>query len=242
MSQTTNDNLVLICGTSSTGKSASLMNLKSPTGVMYLNTESNKKLPFKSQFAEYNVTDPMQIYEAFEHAETDPNCHTIIIDSLTFLMDQYESLYVLTSNNTMKAWGDFAQYFKKLMQQYVAKSTKNVIFLAHTATTLNESEAVMETKVPVKGALKNNGIESYFSVVISTKRVSMKELGDYKSDLLHISPLEESLGFKYCYQTQITKNTINERMRGPMGLFTPQETYMDNDAQIFLDHLHNYYN
>ena len=35
-----NDNLVLICGKSSTGKSASLMGLEKPEGVMYLNCEA----------------------------------------------------------------------------------------------------------------------------------------------------------------------------------------------------------
>jgi len=45
-----NDNLVLVSGASGTGKSASLMNIKNPEGVMYLNCESNKKLPFRSKF------------------------------------------------------------------------------------------------------------------------------------------------------------------------------------------------
>jgi len=35
-----NDNLVLVCGVSGSGKSASLRNLPNPEGVMYLNTES----------------------------------------------------------------------------------------------------------------------------------------------------------------------------------------------------------
>jgi len=60
----------------------------------------------------------------------------------------------------MKAWGDFAEFFRELMQQYVAKSTKNVVFIAHTLDSYNEGEMVMETKVPVKGSLKNNGINS----------------------------------------------------------------------------------
>ena len=119
---------------------------------------STKKLPFKSKFKQYVITDPLQINEAFDAAESMPEVHTIIVDSLTYLLDMYESLYVLNSANGMKAWGDFAQYFKVLMQQYVARSTKNIIFTAHTADTLNESEMVMETKVPVKGSLKNNGI------------------------------------------------------------------------------------
>jgi hypothetical protein len=70
----------------------------------------------------------------------------------------YESVYVLNSSNGMQAWGQFSQYFKALMQQFVARSTKQIIFTAHTSDTLNESEMLMETKVPVKGSLKNNGI------------------------------------------------------------------------------------
>ena len=118
----TNDHLLLIVGKSSAGKSASLMGLKNPEGVMYLNCESNKKLPFKSKFKEFSITCPMQVIEAFVYAETDPNIHTIVIDTLTYLMEMYESLYVIPSTNTMKAWSDFAQYFKNLMQQHVAKS------------------------------------------------------------------------------------------------------------------------
>lgn len=158
MTQQVNDNLVLLAGKSATGKSASLMGLKNPEGVMYLNCEAGKKLPFRAKFKQYTVTDPLQVMEAFTAAEGMADVHTIVIDSLTYLLDMYESVYVVNSANTMQAWGQFTQYFKNLMQQYVAKSSKNVIFIAHTADTMNESEMVMETKVPVKGSLKNNGI------------------------------------------------------------------------------------
>ena len=236
-----NDNLVLIAGKSSTGKSASLMGLENPEGVMYLNCESGKKLPFKAKFKQYVITDPLQVFEAFEAAENMPDVHTIVIDTLTYLMDMYESLYVYNATNTQKAWGDFAQYYKALMQNYVAKSTKNVIFLAHTSDSLNEAEMTMETKVPVKGSIKNNGIESYFSVVISTKKVPLKALKDYSNDLLTITPDEEALGFKYVFQTRLTKDTVGERMRGPLGLFETKETFIDNNAQLVLNRLHEYY-
>ena len=127
------------------------------------------------------------------------------------------------------------------MQQHVAKSSKRVVFTAHTADTLNESEMLMETKVPVKGSLKNNGIESYFTVVIASKKVSLKSLKEYGSDLLTITPEEEALGFKYVFQTKLTKETVNERLRGPMGLFTNKETYVDNNMQAILDKLQDYY-
>lgn len=241
MTQNVNDNLVLVVGKSASGKSASLMGLDNPEGVMYLNCEAGKKLPFKTKFKQYTITDPLQVHEAFEAAESKPEIHTIVIDTVTYLLDMYESLYVLTSSNGMKAWGDFAQYFKKLMQDYVARSTKNVIFLAHSADSVNEAEMTMETKVPVKGSLKNNGIESYFSLVIATKKVQLKALKDYGSPLLMITPEEEALGFKHVFQTKITKETVNERLRGPMGLFSTKETFIDNNIQLVMNRLHEYY-
>lgn len=241
MSTTVNDNLVLLGGKSASGKSASLMNLKNPEGVMYLNCESGKKLPFKTKFKQYIVTDPHQVTEAFEAAEGMAEIHTIVVDSLTYLLEMYESLFIIPATDGRQAWGLFAQYFKHLMQQCVASSSKNVIMIAHTLDSLNESEMVMETKVPVKGALKNVGIESYFSVVIASKKVPLKSLANYSNNLLTVTPEEEALGFKYVFQTKLTKETVNERLRGPLGLFSTQETFIDNDMQLVLDRLHEYY-
>jgi len=236
-----NDQLILICGKSATGKSASLIHLENHERVMYLNCEAGKRLPFKNKFKSYTITDPHQVLEAFDFAETRDDIDTIVVDSLTFLMDMYESLFVLNSTNGMKAWGDYFQFYKTLMQEKVARTKKSVIFIAHTLDTYNESEMVMETKVPIKGALKNNGIESYFSVVIASKKVPLKVLKEYGSDSLVITPEEEALGFKYVFQTKITKDTTNERLRGPLGLFDTKETFIDNNAQLVLRKLHDYY-
>lgn len=127
------------------------------------------------------------------------------------------------------------------MQQYVAKSSKNIIFTAHTRTIYNETSMAMETKVPVKGALANTGIESYFSCIISAKRMKLKDLENYGSDLLNITQREDTLGFKYVFQTQITKETVQERMRSPMSLFDDKETFIDNDAVLVLKRLNEYY-
>jgi hypothetical protein len=242
MTNTTNDHLVLVCGKSASGKSASLMNLKNPEGVLYLNCEAGKKLPFRSRFVEKVITDPYQIYEAFDYAAAHPDkFHTIIIDSLTYMMDMYESVHVLPATDTQKAWGNFQQFFKSLMQHYVAASPCNVIFTAHTLDEYNGKEMAMDTKVPIKGALKNNGVESYFSCILSTKKMRLKELEGYQSDMLTITPEEEALGFKYVFQTKLTKDTVNERLRGPLGLFAGNETFIDNNMQLVLDRLHQYY-
>lgn len=236
-----NDHLVLLCGKSATGKSASLMGLKNPEGVMYLNAEAGKRLPFNSKFKQYTITDPYQVTEGISAAENMPEIHTIVVDSLSFLMELFESVYVVGSANTMASWGSYAQYFKNLMQQHVAKSTKNIIFIAHTSDTLNEGEMIMETKAVVKGSLKGTGLEAYFSVVIASKKVPLKTLKEYGSPLLTVTPEEEALGLKYVFQTKLTKDTVNERLRSPLGLFETKETFIDNNIQLVLDRLHEYY-
>jgi hypothetical protein len=240
---TTNDHLVFITGESATGKSFCLHGLKDPKGVIYLNTENGKKLPFKSGFQSETVTDPKQVPAIIDmfNDEKYANIHTIVIDSATYLLDMFESLYVLNSNNTMKAWGDFANFWKSLMHNNVAKSNKNIIFTAHTLSEFNDQVSRYESKVPVKGSLKNNGLESYFSCVMSTKKVSTKELEKYSNDLLTITDEEQELGFKYVFQTKITRNTVGERIRGPHDLFSNSETYIDNNLQLVLDRLHEYY-
>ena len=219
------------------------MNIKNSSGVIYLNCENGKKLPFKNDFKEFTVTNPQQIYQAFVEAETKPDVHTIVIDTLTYMMDLFESTIVLNSANTMKAWGDYSQFWKNLMAQHVAKSTKNVIFLGHTSDVLNEAEMVNETLVKVKGSLMNQGIESYFTTVISTKKVPLNKLTDKNanSSLLTITDEDELNGFKYVFQTRLTKETVNERIRAPMGMWAVNETYIDNDTQLVIDRLHNYY-
>jgi hypothetical protein len=239
---TPNDYMVAVVGKSSTGKSASLMSIKNPEGVMYLNCEAGKKLPFKSKFWQITITDPMQVLEAFQAAEQDPNIHTIVVDSLSFLLEMYVSLYVVTNTaNGMKAWGDFAQFIKSLFQQHVAASTKNIIFTSHTADKYNESELVTEVAMPVQGSTKNVGLEAYFSVVIATKKMTLKELAKYANPLLTITARDEILGYKHVFQTQPTKETKAERLRGPIGMWSIEETYIDNDIQLVIDRLHQYY-
>lgn len=237
----TNDQLIFITGESSTGKSVSLMNLEGGPRVLYLNCESGKRLPFPNKFTSKTITDPYQIFEAFEYAKETGEFDTIVIDTLTFLMDMFESQYVIAAADTMKGWSNYQQYFKKLMQYYVASANQSVVILAHTRSDLNETTMRMETAVPVKGALKNNGLEAYFSTVVSTKKVPIKDLEDFKSDLLNITPDDELVGYKHVFQTRITKKTTGERIRSPIGMFTPQQTYMDNDAQLLLNHLKQYY-
>ena len=239
-----NDQLVLIVGYSGVGKSAALRNIRNQENWMYLNTEAGKRLPFKNKFRDggFRITDPYQVHEAFDYAiGTDTTVEGVIIDSATFLMDMFETMYVLNAANTMKAWGDYGQFFKILMQQKVTSFGKPVVITAHVRDDLDEKAMEMKTSVPIKGALKNNGVEAYFSTVVAAKKIAVKDLAPFASNLLNITDEEKELGFKHVFQTRITKNTVGERIRSPMGLFTKEQTYMDNDVQLLLDHLSAFY-
>ena len=236
-----NEHLVLVCGTSGQGKSMSLMNIDNPEGVLYLNTEAGKRLPFKNTFISKTILDPYQIYEAITYAETKPEIHTIVIDSLVMMMDMFESMHVLGTKDTMKGWSNYAQFFKKLMNQYVASSTKTVIFTSHVMDILNESEMSMERLVKVKGSLMNTSIEAYFSVVVAAVKMPLEKLKDYANPLLNVTPEEEILGFKHCYQVGLTKETVSWRLRGPFGMWQTQELFIDNDAQMLINRLNEYY-
>lgn len=138
-------------------------------------------------------------------------------------------------------WGDFAQFFKILMQQKVTAFGKPVIITAHVLDVLDEKAMEVKTSVPIKGSLKNNGIEAYFSTVVAAKRVAVKDLAPYQSSLLNVTDEERELGFKHVFQTRLTKATVGERLRSPMGMFSKEQTYMDNDAAILMQHLHEFY-
>lgn len=238
-----NRNIILVVGESKGGKTSSLRNIKNPKGVMYLNAESNKGLPFRngSLFWNVTITDPYEIYDAFNAAEEDDSVHTIVLDTITMTMDMFESVHVLPATDTQKMWGQYHQFFLNLMQDYVAKSSKRIIFLAHVDSILNEEKGINETKVKVKGALQARGVEAYFNVVIGAKCLPVKKLAKVQNNLFKINEREEIVGFKYVFQTERTKETAGERIACPAEMFSLEETFIDNDVELVFDRIKEFY-
>ena len=83
--------------------------------------------------------------------------------------------------------------------------------------------------------------EAYFTTVVAAKRVTLKELEKYSSGLLTITEDDQELGFKHVFQTRLTKGTTGDRIRAPFGMFSREETYVDNDVQALLDRLDEFY-
>lgn len=242
---TQNPNSVLICGASGDGKSFSLMNMRDPKGIVYINCEGGKPLPFKSKFKEITIDDPVEIFGLLDQINNDPQgrFHTIIIDTVSFMMNRYESVHVIGAANTMAAWGAYGQFFPKLIYDYVAKGRAFVIMLGHLDATLNETTGRTDYSVPVKGALKKNGLEAYFTTVLNCKKLNLKDiLKDAKEGaLLTITDRDRELGYMHVYQTRTVKSSVGDRIRSPWALFSDDETYINNDAQAVVDKLVRYY-
>lgn len=235
---------VLICGESGTGKSASLRNLRGQEGVLYINCEGGKPLPFKNKFKRVTIDDPEEIFDLYQQVMDNPGrFHTIIVDTISFMMDRFESVHVIGSANTMVQWGAYAQFFKKLMYDYVAKFEGYSIMLGHMESVLDENTGKFSYSVPVKGALKKNGLEAYFTTVIVTKKATIKEINKdaVEGKLLTLTDRDKDVGYKHVFQTRTTKATVGDRVRSPFGLFSDDETFIDNDAQIVIDQLVGYY-
>jgi len=158
----TNDQLVLVAGESGSGKSASLRNIRNQEKWIYLNCEAGKRLPFRNKFISVTITDPYEIFDYFQQAMEHPDkIDGVIIDTITFLMEMFESIHINRAADTQKAWGAYFQFFKELMQEKVAAFGKPVVILGHTLTTYDQKSLSNKVSVPVKGALKNNGIEAF---------------------------------------------------------------------------------
>lgn len=238
----TNDQLILICGYSGSGKSYSLKNIRNQDKWLYLNTEAGKKLPFKNRFKNIRIVDPKEVLSYFDAAiAAGDKSEGIIIDSIDFLMNMFEAKYIKTAADTRKAWGNYQTFFEQIFQDKIIRYGKPVIIIAHVADSYDEKTLDTKTSIPVKGALKNISIEAYCSFLIYAEKMTLKDLENYKNDLLHITAKDEATGLKYCFQTQLTKTTLNKKIRGPDDLFTLDETYIDNDAQLVLDKLTEYY-
>lgn len=239
-----NPHSILICGESGAGKSMSLYEMRDRTDVLYLNCEGGKPLPFQNKFKNKVITDPEEIITWLEQLEdmgSENPFNFICIDTVSFMMDMYETVHVLNSPNTQKAWGNYGQFFKRLINAS-AKVDSFFIFIGHLESWLDEDAGYFRSAVPVKGALAKKGLESYFTTVINVSKQPMKVLDKHPNKMLNIKQKERDLGFKHVFQTQTTKQTIGDRIRTPMDLFTDDEIYIDNNIGPVIKKMIDYYN
>lgn len=234
--------MILIAGEANTGKSTALRNLRDRNLYAYLNAD-DKALPIggKNAFlANARITNPNDILGIYEQLEAKENCKGVILDTLTYLMAAYERKIVNTAANTMEAWKFYGMLYKELNDR-IKNSHKTHIIMAHTDTALNEQSGNMESKILIKGAYGKIGVESDHTLVVTTKQMPIHVLKEYETPLLTYSEEEEALGMKYVFSTMLTKKTIGDRTRAPLGFWQANERYIDNDIQLVLDRHDEFY-
>ena len=164
----------------------------------------------------------------------------ICIDTISFMMDMYETVHVLNAANTQKAWSNYGQFFKRLINAS-AKVDAFFIFIGHLDRQLDEEAGIWRTSVPVKGALAKKGLEAYFTTVINVMKMPLKDLKKFPNDMLDVTEMDEEVGYKHVFQTRTTKQTVGDRIRSPMGLFEQEQLYVDNDIAPVIKRMIQYY-
>ncbi|MGB1226453.1 MAG: AAA family ATPase [Poseidonibacter sp.] len=234
-----NNHIVMSIGKPVTGKTSSLRKLP-PERTAYINFD-NKPLPFPVPFyKDIRMKNIDHLLGGIDTLENDDNVEYIVLDTISFMMEMYENQKVVTAVNTQQAWGEYAQFYITFLHK-IKTSKKKIIVLAHSKDVYNENEMVTEQVVPVKGAIGKRGVEADFTTIIGSKKIKTIDLETKKNDLLSITDEEEEDGFKYIFQTRVTKDTMNEKMRSQLGLWNREELYIDNDIVKVMDRITDYY-
>jgi hypothetical protein len=234
----------MIRGESGAGKSMSARDFPDHGRIINMICDSNKKPPFKNNFKNVVIVDPIEVLEYFDDIQQTTKYDAVLLDTVTFLMQKYESQYVVGSANGQVAWGNYAQFFKTLMEQKCSTCPIDVVVYAHSSSVFDAKKGQFNISAPVKGSLKDTKLEAYFTTVLSAKSVELDQLEPYIKDnpLLNITERDRDIGNKYVFQTRVTKDTVGEIIKSPEDLFTKQETFIDNNVYAVLQRLKEYYN
>lgn len=218
MADARNKKVVLVLGGSGTGKTYSIKELINTLGskVAYINLDGKTRMGFKgkSKIAKFVVpADPLEVNQGVRAMEEDPDIEYIIIDTLSFYLDQLEQKHVIFEHDSQGAWGKtYAAEVKSLLHFANNVSKKSWVFLSHT----QEGELknfVTPTKAYAKGAVGRLGVEAYFDTVLYTNVFDSDDAED---------------GVGYRFQTKKTKETRGLSAKSPEGMF-PEVFTEDND-------------
>jgi len=218
MEETRNRKVVLINGPSGTGKTYSIKNLINTVGskVAYINLDGKTRLGFKgkSKIAKFiTPKDPLEVNQGVRALEEDPNIEYIIIDTLSFYLDQLEQKHVIFEHDSQGAWGKtYAASVKDLLHFANNVSTKSWVFMSHTQDG-EVKNFVTPTKAYAKGAVGRLGVEAYFDTVLYT-------------NVFDDDDAEDGVGYRF--QTRKTKETRGLSVKSPEGMF-PEVFTTDND-------------
>ncbi len=223
MEEARNKKVLLILGPSGSGKTYSLKNLINTQGdkVAYINLDGKTNLGYKGKnnIAKFIVpTDPLEVNPGVRALEADPNIEYIVIDTLSFYLDQLEQKHVIFEHDSQGSWGKvYAAEVKSLLHFANNVSKKSWIFLSHT----QEGELknfITPTKAYAKGAVGRLGVEAYFDTVLYT-------------NIFDDDDAEDGIGYRF--QVKKTKETKGLSVKSPEDMFEGPYTKNTDILEVF---------
>ena len=217
-----NKKMILNVGKTGTGKTTGLRNLnKASTAYIDFDRKAIKAFPDMDKFREWVKIDYIDhLIPGLTGLEADPDCDTIVIDTLSFALDMFVAQKIDTAADTRAAWGDYKRFYKELI--HLAKSsTKSYIFLTHAKSTYDEAAMETSTVAYAQGSIAGM-IEADFALVAYSHKFVDKD------------------GMPaYGYLVGPTKDTLALSAKSPMGMF-PSPLVEDNDINTLLEAADNY--
>jgi hypothetical protein len=239
-----NNNIVLIVGKPSTGKSTSARCMDNPSGIVNLNCDM-KRTPFKNKYAlDIDINDPEELINGsniLAQCEGEDTVHTILLDTITYLMRSYKTMYIDEAHDGRAAWGNYQKYYNKLIHA-IKTGNKNYVIMAHIADSYNDKEMVTESNVVLQGAVGRLGMEGDFTTIVeAVSKPVTKKLLDMQHDLFQITEREQLDGIKYMFVTRRVKEHPTTKARSASDLWKDEEVYIDNNIQFLVNRINDYY-
>lgn len=231
----------MVLGRPGMGKSYSLMNMKNQDRILYINGDK-KPLPFLSGMRVVSLDNPKQLMGEYpddpeslvNQFEASDDYDTCVIDTLSFILEQFEDMYINRGSNKEKRqlWGEYGMFARDLFRK-INDSKKNWIIMCHTMTNEIEETGQTITQAFCKGSVAKIGLEAAFTSVLYVKNVPLNKLKP--NDLLEITEDEKEDGCKVVFQTRKDKQSRNESIKFINGIFPRDAIYIDNDCQKVFD-------
>jgi hypothetical protein len=234
-------NIILVMGRPNTGKTASMRNLPMKE-VAYLSADLTDISCHAKDIKELKIKDARKVPTYIKKCEANDEVNYIVLDTLTSLMGMFERQHVVPKAGTkegMSAWGDYGNFYGDSVHALKAGKKHTIVF-AHDEARYDEDKMEIVSKVPIKGAVGKIGSEKDFSVILTSRLVSLKELEPFENPWLNITEDELFNEKKYVFQTKPYKGE-GSMSRTPMGMFDRHSVFIDNDVAMVIDLLQKRY-
>jgi len=227
------DYTVLIYGYSGSGKSYSLRNID-VSKTAYINVEGKPLLikNAKDLAAYYKPTTIPEVQEAIGECVKNDDIEFIVFDSITMLADKIMFPHFIKGApisksgvpDTQTGWMNYKTFFNEMIT-FCKASKKSFIFTALAMDINDEQEKFEKMIAPkIQGSLKES-ISSEFTTVLYATAKLMEENG-------------KKVG-KFLFQTNREPDSWYVQSKSPPGAL---DMYMDNDADLVISKLKQYYN